>query len=379
MTLLLLLSPSRFGEGAEPAVVIPSVPVGTTITCLIANPQRRILTQVHPDVGAISWRISDFGVVKITMARKDTNLTEDNFKVGNWLYLTFGNGLPDWAGFIVQSPKPVWTYHDVTFTVHSAEAYLKRFQTDKGRYFSKATAGYIFRSVIGDANSAHGMGINIGDVFDGGVPHSPSYHLKDLFWIVQNSVCQRLEDLEFDVKPSLQNGRIELVANLYKRKGIPKPNLSLIQGVNMFDETFVEAGSMVNHWQTAGADISGDNASGWGNGRLISSASDVASIAKHGLWMDSEVLNGIESQGELDNLTSWLLKRSRVPRFMICCNGVDKKPARFGEYVLGDSLRAIAPVATFRPYDGMVRVLGREFNHKNGGCSLALEAESELQ
>ena len=357
-------------------VIIPSVPLGTAVTCLLADPFRNLVGQAHPEIGAISWRLNDFGMVKLKFSRNDPMAKEDYLRTGVWVYLMFGNGLPDWAGFIMDYPEPVWTYHDVTFTCYSAEGLLKRYQTDKGRYFSQATAGHIFRSVIGDANAAWGMDIAIGNVTDVGTLHSPDYHHKDLFWIVQNSICGSLEDFEFYVEPTLANGRIKLTAHLQEQRGGSKPDVVLIQGHNMINEKVMQSGPLVNHWQLAGADISGDAASGWGDGRLVDTTTgvDVASIAKYGRWMGSEVFNGVRSQGELSNMAQWLIQRTKQPRVMICCGAKDLAPARFADYDVGTAVRALAPVATFEPYDDMIRVVGREFNVNTGELDLALEA-----
>lgn len=352
-------------------IVIPPVDIGYNARILIADPQRKILSEVQFALEPVGWMINDFGTTTITAARSDTKATEDILRPGNWLYVEFDNGLPPWAGIL--QPGRKFTDDRIQVDVASAEHYLKRLHTDKGRYFKKASVGYIVSSVIGEANAAWGAGITIGEMWGGGSLHSPEYHLESLWDAIIGSVVERLEDCEFSLDPSLENGHIKLTANLRQQRGVLRPNVWLIQGHNLTEDEYHETDELVNHWLLAGDDLSG-NGTGWGSSRLLDLATGVnqESIGQYGLWQSALVEQGIREQASLTEYSRYLIGETAVPRVMVCASTFNMAPAAFADYQVGDTVRLIAPTATFQPLDTYVRVIGREFDFADGVCQLAL-------
>lgn len=356
---------------------VPSVRIGYKARILIADPNRRVIGEARFAFDSIGWMINDYMDTTLHCARSDPKTTADNLRPGNWIYIELDNGLPPWAGFIWPGRK--FTTGEVEVPVKSAEWYLSRFQVDKGRYFSKATAGYIVERLIAEANAAYGMGVAIGEMWGGGDLHSPDYHIESLFDIITKSVIGRLEDCEFHIEPLLVNGTIELTAHLRQRRGVRKPDVALVQGVNMIDETIVEVGPLVNHWQLAGDDISGSG-QGWGNGRLMDTTTgrDEESIGRHGLWMDSEIYQTVRDQGTLSRLAQSMIRQSKSPAVSFCCGATNLAPGDYGSHQVGDSVTAVVPTATFEPIRGLYRVLGREFHPDDGTVELAIMEDADV-
>lgn len=353
-----------------------AVNIGYNARLLIADPRRRVIAEVQFAIEPISWMINDYGRTTLTAARTDSHATAEILRPGNWLYVELDNGLPPWAGVLM--PGRSFSEASIAVGVNSAEHYLKRFHTDKGRYFKKATAAHIFTSVIGEANAAWGMDVAIGEVWGGGTLHSPEYHLESVWGVVVDSIVNRLEDCEFHIEPSLRNGQIELTAHLRQRRGVLRPNAHLIQGHNLTEDVYKERDELVNHWLLAGDDVSGENnaasGQGWGNGRLLDVTTGInqASISDYGLWQSADVYQGVVEQSTLTELALSLIGETAQPYIMACASAYNLAPARFADYQVGDTVRLIAPQATFQPLDILVRVLGREFDFADGVCQLAL-------
>lgn len=350
---------------------IASTSIGYNARLLIADPSRKIMAEVQFAIEPISWLINDFGTTRITASRTDVNCTADILRPGNWLYVELDNGLPPWAGVLM--PGRQFSSSAVSVEVTSAEHYLKRFHTDKGRYFAKATVGHIFTSVIGEANATWGMGVAIGEVWGGGTLHSPEYHLESIWSVVVDSITGRLENCEFCIEPTLRNGRIELTAHLRQQSGVFRPNVWFVQGHNLTEDEYKEVDELTNHWLLAGDDLNGEG-TGWGAGRLldVTNGINVESIGQYGLWQSSLIEQGIREQATLTEYARYLIGETATPKVMVCGSAVDKSPARFVDYKVGDTVRLIAPQATFAPLDTFVRVVGREFDFADGVCQVAL-------
>lgn len=284
--------------------------------------------------------------------------------------IQFDNGIPDWGG-VFELPR-TWGEGDITLTAYSGAYLLALRRTDKGRYFTNATVGEIFTAVINDANAVADMGIAIGDVWGGGDVHSPDYHFDSLYEIVTSSICGRLSAADFDVAPVLTDGRLSFVAHLYERRGGDKANVALLEGHNCQVSGFNEQGPLHNEINLAGADVSGDGASGWGDGRLIAQARDLASINAYGLRQYSEVHGGVTSQVTLDGSAANILAERVQPHALFDLTAMDLAPAAFAEYGVGDGVVAWLHSYGFSGTATRVDILARSFLPESGVCSLVV-------
>lgn len=336
------------------------------IRLLIGDTTGRLLAELTAGIGDVSWRLNEIGKVPITISRRDEKATADFLRFGNLVLLQFGNGLPDWGG-VIDPPRQWRPNGTIQATAYSGEYLLKLRRTSKGRYFDQATPGYIFESVINEANALAPIGIILGSVGGGSTQHSPEYHFKDLFWILQESICRNLTDYDFDVTPAVENGRIVFHANLYERKGRTLDNVALIEGHNLVNVELIEQGPILNAWNVVGDGV------GWGDERPVSYRDDPESINLYGLREGAEISTGIVNATTLDTAAETRLRENKNPRNRWDLTAVDMAPATFRDYDIGDVVRLLAPSCGFGGTDTAVRVLERSFNQATGLCRLIVE------
>lgn len=319
----------------------------------------------------ISWRLNNVGRLRFKVPSRSALLQDGYLQFGNRLLCQFDNGLPDWGGII--DPPRKWRGKLSEITAYSGEYALSWRTTDKGRYFSGATAGAIFEALIEEANAIDDTGVAIGDVWQGGNNHSPDYHLAQVLKTIQDSVVGRLSSGDFAVIPALVGGRITFTANFYERRGRVKNGVALVEGANLTAITLREEGTIVNDLTIAGADTSGEGADGWGDGRLLASGSDADSINRYGRRQGSDVFTDISVQGTLDDLADKHLAQGKAPHNRWELTADDRKPARFADYDVGDTLPLVAPSYGIGGTDTICRVLGRDFDPAAGVCNLVVE------
>ena len=78
---------------------------GTYIRGIVGDRSGRVLAELTPEWGPISWRLNDVGQASFRIAASDPKATVHNLRFGNRLYIDFDNGLPPWGGVI-------WTPQD---------------------------------------------------------------------------------------------------------------------------------------------------------------------------------------------------------------------------------------------------------------------------
>ena len=326
------------------------------------------MAEITALVEFVSEVLNGVGRMSLLISRHDDKATEAFLRFGNRVLVQFNNGLPTWGGVI--EPPEKWTQQLIQVTVYSAEKLLDFHMTDKGRYFSGETIGTMFTRLIQEAN---GLGVEVGEVWGGGTSHSPAYHLETILTIIQKSLLGRLSSADFAVTASEVKGRIVLKANLYKRRGTYQVNAALVGGANVTQADLLRQGPIVNEWTIAGADISGQGANGWGDGRLISTKRNEASIQQYGLRQAGAVFNDIVLQPTLDNKAQALLEETAWPRNIYDVTVADVEPGRFASYGVGDSLRLVLPHYGWDGTDTTVRVVGREFMPRTGTATLIVQ------
>lgn len=320
------------------------------------------IAELEGELGPVSWRLNDVGSVKFGLARTDGKATEEILQFGNRVLIEFDNGLPTWAG--VLDPPREWKDGQVWSTGYSAEYLLGWRQTDRGRYFSDASVGYIFSQLVSEAQVAESLGIGLDKIYYGGEGHWPDYHFDNVLKVIRDSLVSRLSNFDWEVVGSLSGGRIVLTANLYERKGSLRTNVALIEGSNLTGIRLLEQGKIVNAWDVAG------EGSTWGSDRLVSAAADTTSRSAYGLRQDASIFGGVSVQATLDSHASTLLAESKGPHNMLELSAADEEPFGFEAYDVGDSVRVQLTSFGFGGFDGMVRILGREYDAGTGMCKL---------
>ena len=332
---------------------------------IVGDKSGTTLAELSPDIGTIPWRLNKVGKVKFSLAVTDPKATQDNLRLGNRVLIEFDNGLPNWGG-VIDVPRK-WDGSNIVCRAYSGDYLFKYRTTDKGRYFSGASAGTIFQKLIQETNAVENTGVVIGDIYTGGSGHSPSYHFKNLLDIFQKSLTKRLSTSDFDFIPSESGGRIIFTANFYQSKGRDKTQWSLSQGANLTKIRLVEQGLIINSWDVAGE---GTN---WGSSRLTANDQNSDSIALYGLRQGSKVYSDVSIQTTLDDHAENLLDDSGNPYNIFELEVADKEPAFFADYDLGDTMTLIAPDFGFGGTKTTVRILDRSFDPASGLCDLVVQ------
>ena len=339
-----------------------------TVRVLVGDVYGRILAEIEPDVGAVTSRLNAVGQCTFSLAKTDSKALEENLHFGNRILVQFDNGLRDWGGII--DPPRDWGLANVTCTAYSGEYIFGMRQTDKGRYFSGATVGAIYQSLIDEANAQRDMGIALGSVWTGGEGHSPDYHFKNLLDIFQDSLCDRLSDADFDVTASEASGKIVFTANLYERKGTTRTDYPLIESANAQVARFSEQGYLVNWWDLAG------EGSDWGDNRIFSHTEDATSIGVYGLRQGSQIYSDVSVQATLDAHATNALAQSKDPHNMLELVTLDAVPARFRDYDVGDTVPLSMHSMGFGGLETTVRIWGRTYSPNLNLCGLVVREEA---
>lgn len=338
--------------------------VSAGVEILVGNQFGRVLAELRPALNGAAWKLNNYGQARMVLSRRDALARQDMLQFGNRLLIRFGNGLPNWGG-VIDTPRR-WRDGKLEIVAYSGEWLLGTRITDRGRYFARATVGEIFTQLIREAVP---FGMRVGEVWQGGGLHGPDYHLDDLLGIVQKSLAGRLEGADWDVTAELEAGQIVFAANLYSRRGVDHGRqLALVDGVNTTPAGLNEQGRIVNELHLAGA------GTGWGaESRIYSLATDGGSAAQFGLRQWGSVEVDIKQQETLDSNAAVALAEGAWPREVVSMEALDRAPARFGDYDVGDSLAIEIAEAGWNGYVGQARVVAREFLPESNRCSLVLE------
>lgn len=355
--------------------VTTSIPFLPLRTLLVGDKFGGILAELEATMEEVTWLRNDVGRARLRFALGDSKINETNLRYGNRVLIQFGNGLPDWGG-VIDTPR-AWGRGAVTVTAYSGEHILGQRRTDKGMYFSGASVGAMLIRIIQEANAVADTGIDVGGVWLGGALHSPEYHLDDLLEILQASIAGRLSTADFAVQPVLVDGKIRFRAFLWERRGHVKRDVWLVEGHNTTEAELVEQGPIINSVTIAGADLSAEGASGWGNGRLIAMYDNAASIARYGLRQWSSVYQDVVIQSSLDEIARARVGKSAQPQNIVDVTVVDRSPANYRDYDIGDTIRGVFPGLGFAGYDKLLRLDGREYRQATGTCRLIVSEEGD--
>lgn len=334
------------------------------VLLLAANRSGRIIGEIRGDLAGVAWKLNNYGQARMVLARAEATTQEALLRPGNRLLIQFGNGLPNWGG-VIDLPRR-WRPGQIEVTAYSAEYMLNWRITSRSRYFRNSAAGEIFKELVREAKP---MGLSLGTIWLGGETFSPEYHYRSLLDVVQRSLLERLVDADWEVRADITGGMIRFSANFYERRGkYHGGKLALVEGVNLAETSLQEQGPVWNEISLVGSGTSWES-----DGRHSVVISDPASQAKYelrqkgDLQVDTTSVDTLVSEGDL------MLNQYREPRSMVGVSALDRSPARFQEYGIGDYIYTELYSMGFDGYGVMARVVAREFLPRENICSLVLE------
>ena len=333
---------------------------------LIGNRFGTIIAEIVGDIDSTSWILNGIGKSGITLSKDDPMATAENLRINNRLYLEFDNGLPAWGG-ILGMPRD-WDRGTVGMAAYGIEELLKYRKTQKTDAFYERPAGVIFRELLLREEAQDPIGITIGEIWQGGNPHWPRYHYKSLWYVLDYSLRQ-MEICDFRFIPYIDNGTIKFRANFYQVAGDDKSaSVELTEGRNTASGLKLrEQGELINSYTAVG------EGSTWGPERSVIVAQYQDSIAKYGLMEVGKVHAGVSQQATLEMHARNAINTHAEPRKLFTLPVVDREPAKYAAYDLGDTIRATLPSFGFDGFDGDLRVIGREFDPATGECELVVE------
>ncbi len=334
---------------------------------LIAGRDGVVRDELTPALESVAWVLNRPGQVKFSLAVTDPKATEENLRPGNRVLIQFANGLPDWGG-VLDLPR-AWRDGRIECNAYTLEYLLQFRLTDRSTTFDGAPVGAIFRRVLMEMEAVQPEGVELGQVWYGGLPHYPRYHYKSV-WQVMESI-RRMEQCDIVFQPELRGGRIIFLAHLQERWGTDKSAThALVEGANIAGLTYEEQGPLINSAVCAGAGTT------WTNERAVIRAEDAESIQRYGLRERLDVYPDVTYQATLEMHARVRLAQAQpLQRFGLSV--LDAPPARFRDYDIGDILLLEASVAW--GYRGKIRIIGREFRPSSGDCILAVDAWNEVR
>ena len=336
---------------------------------LIGDIHGQIIASPRWTVRRASWELNGIGSAELYVSTRDPWALPEILRFGNRILIYMPNGLPAWGG--VLDPPMTWRNGEIAVRAYGIESLLKGVLTDRGRYFDGASVGAIFRAILQEAH-ADEMGITIGEVWMGGGLHSPAYHLRDLWWIISESL-HGLEGCDVAFIPQERAGRIVWTASLMERRGSDRSDsVTLSEGRNIADGVSVsQQGPIYNEIVAIGAGTS------WGEERPIITARDEASVSLFGRRQQAVLYSGASELATLEANATEAVRQNAWPRMRFTLPVLDAEPGRWRVYDLGDAVRLRMPSVAWG-YDGRVRVLAREWREGNT-CRLVVEEFAEAR
>ena len=308
------------------------------------------------EIESVTWTLNEAGEARLNVPNPGT--AERLIALGNRLLIYLDNGLPPWAGYM--DPPRGRRWGSISLTGYGGERLLEHRVTARTRAFAAATAGSIFLALL--AEQARPVVMEAGNVDISGATIAAEYHYQSLLEAV-NGLLETAGG-DWNVSGALENGRIRLRANYYRQRGRYLANVYLLEGHNIGESDVEEQGPIVYEWLTAGA---GNGWEPWS--RAFAAARDDVSAERHGLRQAGEVVSGITSRAALEAYTARNLAVTAEPYVAVTLDAVNLPPARFGDYEVGDWINlALYSV----PFQGVRRVIGREFDPRAGACRLVV-------
>jgi hypothetical protein len=341
------------------------------VEVLIGDRFGKVVGEVKPQLGPVSWRLNKIGKVDLAFAKTDPKVTESTLQYGNRVLIRFSDdvGLPPWGGTI--EPPLSWSSTSVSVSCRSIEYLLQYRRTGKTRAFYGAPVGVIFRQLLQEMETEESIGLRFGQIWMGGRNHFPRYHCKNLWWIIMESLI-KLEGCDVRFTPQLADGRIAFLAEMFERLGEDKAGrYAFKERFNVSSATLVEQGPIVNEFMAIGA------GSTWGDERPASVALVGESSRRYGLRQDSGIYSSVTEPTTLDRYASEEARQMSRGAVRLELEVVNATPALFKEYEIGDTVRCELPSFGFHGYRESVRVLTREYDpNVPGKCALVVEEAS---
>jgi hypothetical protein len=311
--------------------------------------------EISPQIESVAWRLNQTGQAKLYLSYTDPLCTPDNLRLGKRVLMNFENGLPPFGG-VIDVPRQRRA-NGVAFTVYTGDRILSWRRTAKTRAFTSTAPGIIYQTLIEDENAESGTGIAIGSIYTGGTARSETYHLHNVLDVILQ--LQRLSGEEFEVVPVYQKRQLTFLANWKQRIGSDiSDEILLVEDRNIEPPALDEQGPIASRVLCAGG-AAGDD--GWDD-RLVGEDTSTTSRNEYGYREYAEVITGVFDQTTLDASATSVLDELDAPRERFSIAALNREPATFGDYDVGDTVTLQAFLQhPLWAVDRALRIVGREW------------------
>lgn len=315
--------------------------------------------QIEPDILSVEWLLNKTGRAQCYMSYSDDKCTPDNLAFGNRILFRFENGLPPLGG-VIDIPRTRMST-GVTFNVYGGSRILEWRHTPSTRAFSSTVPGTIFQTLIEEETAQWDSGFVIGSIYTDGTARNETYHYDNVLEIIQQLAKDSGED--FEIVPVYQSGRLTFLANWQESLGSDiSDNVLLVEDRNISPPKLDEQGTIANRVILIG---SADGTLAWKE-RPFSIDTDITSRNAYGYREYAKVALGIRDQTTLDANVGVLATEMNTPREHYTVEALDKDPAGFGEYGVGDTVTLQAfLIDPDWAIDTTVRIMGRKWTLGN--------------
>lgn len=357
-------TPTPWAE-AEPRVLLEfGHSLRTGVRALLYDETGAPVAELSPQIESVVWRLAGPGSAQFRLAYRDSACVKSWLLPGRRVLFQFENGLPDWGGVIEFPLKQ--DSSGVVISAFTAEKILEQRRTAKTAIFTNQTPGAICKVMIETANALTPTGIVIGEFYAGGSQVTLEYHLQNVYEQIKELI--RLSGNDLSIIPTINAGVLTFTATWYEERGEDKSNqILLVENRNAQIASLDWQGPVYNRITLAG------EGSTWDDNRMTVTDEDVESHGIYGLREYSEVQSGKVSEATLTANAAALVTLYCQPKKRIGLIAMDRAPAEFANYDIGDVVR----VQAFQQWadwalDDSFRIIAREWRPDNM-CALEVE------
>ncbi len=322
---------------------------------------------VRGRLSSVAWRLNKAGSATLTIARGDPAFRRELLEPGARIYADFDNGLPAWGG-VLDTPRE-WAGHQLQIRCYTIERLLASVTTATTRSFYGVPAGAIFDAIFREADEKAALGITIGHVWYGGGGHWPRYHARTALWVLNQSI-RKMEVCDYRIVPYLDGNKIRFRAELHEQVGDDKRTMTAlveaapgVAGNVVGRPEISEQGEIVNRVIAVGTGAT------WGEREKVYGV-ERESQRRYGLREKVLAPQDVSQSTTLARYVENELRENAYPHTIGAMEVVNRMPALFADYDMGDILRVTLPSCGYDGYDAPMRLLARAFDPLSGRCQV---------
>jgi hypothetical protein len=331
-------------------------------TVIVGDRHGRKLAEINAFLDVVTWQLNKAGKTTLIVSNKDAKYRSDYLRLANRVFIQFDNGL-SWGG--TMEPDWEWGKDAVKIPCYSIDWRLQHRITAKNAVYPGMSVGAIFASAISSAQTVDSLGIEVGQCWLGGAPHSQVYHHKKLSDVLTD--LAKLENCDFRFVPQMVGDHISFLAECHRQLGSDKSDkVALLEGKNVSEAIVKEVGPIYNSWTTAG------QGTVWDDSRPTKRFEDT-SWRDIGLREGFDTLSGTSGESSLAQHSKTKVETQSRPRLRAELQVANKAPGLFSDYDIGDTVRLVLPSYCFSGVDTTVRITAREYNPGTEACKVIAE------